>query len=72
MLESGSSTRSRKPVARHARLVSSQSFPHLWKKLWKIHQIRDAAELAARVFTDFTRAKAAEAYFLGLPGDEMM
>src|SRR5947208_13593833 len=25
------------------RLVSPQSFPHLWKKLWKIHRNRDDA-----------------------------
>lgn len=24
---------------RHARLVSPQSFPQLWKKLWKFHEI---------------------------------
>jgi hypothetical protein len=37
------SNRSRVPHA-HARLVSSQSFPHLWKKLWKI------AEMMAKVY----------------------
>src|SRR5262245_22226630 len=27
----------------HARLVSSQSFPQLWKKLWKFHEIGEPA-----------------------------
>jgi len=37
------SNQSRVPHA-HARLVSSQSFPHLWKKLWKF------AEMMAKVY----------------------
>jgi len=28
------------PIRRHVRLVSPQSFPHLWKKLWKIAEIK--------------------------------
>jgi hypothetical protein len=37
------------------RLVSSQSFPHLWKKLWKFHQIRGLPQLLARIYADFGR-----------------
>jgi len=29
------------------RLVSPQSFPHLWKKLWKFHRNRDDASFQA-------------------------
>ena len=35
VLESPPFTVSTRPHRRHARLVSPQSFPHLWKKLWK-------------------------------------
>jgi len=31
----------------HARLVSSQSFPHLWKKLWKFAEVEYTAQIGA-------------------------
>jgi hypothetical protein len=41
----------------HERLVSSQSFPHLWKKLWKILGISHKAQRFAQFSACFTRAK---------------
>jgi hypothetical protein len=34
-------------------LVAPQSFPHLWKKLWKFHQIRGSAGVLRNAFEDF-------------------
>src|SRR5262245_15707161 len=31
----------------HARLVSSQSFPHLWKKLWKFAEVEYIEQIGA-------------------------
>src|SRR6201995_1975525 len=39
MLDSTSFKGRLPPYRFHARLVSRQSFPHLWKKLWKIDGI---------------------------------
>jgi hypothetical protein len=39
-------------------LVSSQRFPHLWKKLWKIPEICATAQLFARFFGHFSQGEA--------------
>ena len=33
----------------HARLVSPQSFPQLWKKLWKFHEIGEPARVGGQL-----------------------
>jgi hypothetical protein len=37
------------PIKSHARLVYTQSFPHLWKKLWKIERNRPRQAVYAMV-----------------------
>src|SRR3954451_2605624 len=39
----------------HAALVSRQSFPHLWKNLWKIAQMNVWEQILARIKTKVTR-----------------
>jgi hypothetical protein len=39
-------------------LVSHQSFPHLWKKLWKSGEIGAGARFEGRVYTEFSRGES--------------
>src|SRR3982751_4746265 len=39
----------------HAALVSRQSFPHLWKTLWKIAQMNVWEQILARIETKLNR-----------------
>src|SRR5665647_1846709 len=55
VLESASFTGRFRPYRFHARLVSRQSFPHLWKKLWKIDQMNLWDEILARIETKVNR-----------------
>jgi hypothetical protein len=41
----------------HERLVSSQSFPHLWKKLWKFLRISGKAQRFTQFSACFVEAK---------------
>jgi hypothetical protein len=43
----------------YARLVSPQSFPHLWKKLWKFQQIDAIAQEQGDFFVKIARATVA-------------
>ena len=51
------------------RLVSSQSFPHLWKKLWKFQQIRGAARFPAGILADFGGGETRKGRKIGLSQD---
>jgi hypothetical protein len=48
-------------------LVSSQRFPHLWKKLWKILGISFKAQLPGLFLRGFSAGEAANACKSGLP-----
>jgi len=55
-------------AAIHARLVSPQSFPHLWKKLWKIAALRESRPISGRkidVFGQSSPRKLEESRFPG-------
>ena len=63
-----------RPSRRHVHLVCPQSFPHLWKKLWKIDRIQRSLGFLGRIDASFGGAKvrrphesrmAAEAQRLG-------
>ena len=47
-----------RPSRQHVYLVYPQSFPHLWKKLWKIGRIQRSIGLPGRIVEAFDRAKA--------------
>ena len=46
-----------RPSRQHAYLVRYQSFPHLWKKLWKIGGIQQSIGLVGRIIGNFDRRK---------------
>jgi hypothetical protein len=54
VLQSRSSSAPADPSRLHVRLVSPQSFPHLWKKLWKFPEIHVMAQL----YPEFSRVSA--------------
>ena len=75
MLESASSIRRRlnhslKPTA-NAPLVSSQSFPHLWKKLWKFITICASAQLFLRFLRVFCEGEARKSRQIWLSGQSI-
>jgi chromosomal replication initiator protein len=49
-------------------LVSSQSFPHLWKKLWKIAALRDACGIQGRKIALFNGFRPGKLEKSGFPG----
>ena len=75
MLESASSIRRRldyslKPTA-NAPLVCSQSFPHLWKKLWKFITICASAQLFFRFLGVFCEGEARKSRQIWISGQSI-
>ena len=50
----------------HARLVWSQSFPHLWKKLWKFLRIHVSAQLVPLFLGPFRASERRNPHEIGV------
>jgi|SRR5215203_1443395 len=65
------SIETRSSSQRDAPLVSSQSFPHLWKKLWKIPEICATPQRFARFRRIYSRGEGRKSHEIGPFGQSL-